>query len=96
MGAFFACCRSFVPDDGPVYGVVMHPGEYFGNVTTRVTKLFKVRGKAETERFRDNQRERGFIVRPKNAAKESLAPRLCLKAGSPLTKRESQCLAWNL
>ena len=50
MGAFFACCRSFVPDDGPVYGVVMHPGEYFGNVTMRVTKLFKVRGKAETEK----------------------------------------------
>eukprot|EP00752_Nemacystus_decipiens_P007651 g6840.t1 len=33
--------RTFIPDDGPVYGVIMHPREYFGNVTMRVTKLFK-------------------------------------------------------
>lgn len=52
---FIDCCRSFTPDDGPVYGVIMHPREYFSNVTMRVTKLFKVRGEADTECFGVNQ-----------------------------------------
>ncbi|CAN0023315.1 unnamed protein product, partial [Scytosiphon promiscuus] len=30
--------------DGPVYGLIMHPREYFGNVTKRVTKLFEYTG----------------------------------------------------
>ncbi|CBN79756.1 conserved unknown protein [Ectocarpus siliculosus] len=33
--------RSYKPDDGPVYGVIMHPREFLGNVTMRVTLLFK-------------------------------------------------------
>ncbi|CAM9152661.1 unnamed protein product, partial [Ectocarpus sp. 13 AM-2016] len=33
--------RSYKPDDGPVYGVIMHPREFLGNVNMRVTLLFK-------------------------------------------------------
>lgn len=39
--SFLRYC-SYRPDDGPVYGVIMHPREYFDNVTMRVTKMFKV------------------------------------------------------
>ncbi len=46
----FSLSGSFKPDDGPVHGVIMHPREYFDNVTKRVTNLFNVR-KGESDCF---------------------------------------------